>query len=70
VQRPRPASHAHFRHEHIPELTCGFTNSIDVSLRAAVAAGRHRGRSGVWCRRLRRRHSRHQRRRPATVSSV
>jgi len=27
--RPRPASHAHFRHSHIPELTCDWNNSID-----------------------------------------
>jgi len=29
VQRLRPASHAHFRHSHIPELICGFNSSID-----------------------------------------
>jgi len=30
VQRPRPASPAHFRHSHIPELICGVHSSIDV----------------------------------------
>ena len=29
VCRPRPASHANFRHRHIPELICGFNSSID-----------------------------------------
>jgi len=29
VQRPRPASHAHFHHSHIPELICGVNSSID-----------------------------------------
>jgi len=29
VQRPRPASHAHFRHSYIPELICGVNSSID-----------------------------------------
>jgi len=29
VQRPRPASHVHFRHSQIPELICGFNSSID-----------------------------------------
>jgi len=30
VQRPRPASDAHFRHSHIPELICGVNSSIDI----------------------------------------
>ena len=30
VQRPRPASPAHFRHSHIPKLICGFNSSIDI----------------------------------------
>jgi len=30
VQRPRPASHAHFRPSHIPELICGVNSSIDL----------------------------------------
>jgi len=29
VQRPRPASHAHFCHSHVPELICGVNRSID-----------------------------------------
>ena len=29
VQRPRPASHAHFCHSHIPEIVCGVNSSID-----------------------------------------
>jgi len=29
VQRPRPASHAHFRHSYIPELISGVNSSID-----------------------------------------
>ena len=29
MQRPRPASHAHFRHSHISELICGLNSSID-----------------------------------------
>ena len=31
MQRPRPASHAHFLHSHIPELICGVNSSIDAS---------------------------------------
>jgi len=30
MQRPHPASHAHFRHSHIPELICGVNSSIDI----------------------------------------
>jgi len=30
VQRRRPASHAHFRHWHIPELICEINSSIDI----------------------------------------
>jgi len=32
VQRPRPASHAHFRHSHIPELIFGVNSSTDAML--------------------------------------
>ena len=31
MQRPRPASNAHFRHSHIPELICGVNSSIDLA---------------------------------------
>jgi len=29
LQRPLPASHAHFRHSHIPAFICGVNSSID-----------------------------------------
>jgi len=34
VYRPRPASHAHFRHRHIPELICEINSSIDAAVDA------------------------------------
>ena len=38
MHRPRPASHAHFRHLHIPELICGFNISIDKRLNGTTTA--------------------------------
>ena len=42
VQQPRPASLAHFRHSHIPELTCGV-NSIDALMVSATQRIRELG---------------------------
>jgi len=36
AQRPRPASPAHFRHSHIPELICGVNSSIDLECRSEM----------------------------------
>ena len=54
VQRPRPASHAHFRHSHIPELICGVNSSTHActkitKCKAAFALSAHT-RVSAWTR--------------------
>jgi len=39
VQQPHPASHAHFRHSHIPQLICGVNSTIDIHKRTSLTLG-------------------------------